>query len=75
MDSSLWARSVRHGGDAQSLLTHLSMIVEMLKRDRRDAQRDSLLYQHLHKQFLSLVGKEPRTPTSSLDAIKLVSTS
>ena len=75
MDSSHWTSSVRHGSDAQSLLTHLSMIAEMLKRERRDAQRDAMLYQHLHKQFLALVGKEPGTPKSSLDAIKVASSS
>ncbi len=75
MDPSLWTHSVRNSSDAQSLLTHLGVIVEMLKRERCDAQRDVLLYQHLHTQFLTLVGKESRTPKSSLDTIKVVSTS
>ena len=55
MNPAVWQRSVGQTKSGQGLLMHLGVILEMLKRERRDAARDGLLYEHLHTQFLGLI--------------------
>lgn len=51
----VWQRCVGHTKSVAGLLMHLGVIVEMLKRERRDSARDAMLYEHLHTQFLGLI--------------------
>jgi Protein of unknown function (DUF1631) len=59
MSPAVWKRGFGPSKDMQIMMMHLGVIVEMLKRDRRDAVRDTLLYEHLHTQFLALVSAPP----------------
>jgi Protein of unknown function (DUF1631) len=55
MNPAVWQRCHGHAKSLQGLLMHLGVILEMLKRERRDAARDAMLYEHLHTQFLGLI--------------------
>jgi Protein of unknown function (DUF1631) len=55
MNPAVWQRCPGHTKSVQGLLMHLGVILEMLKRERRDAARDAMLYEHLHTQFLGLI--------------------
>jgi hypothetical protein len=68
LNPKVWSRSMGNSKGMHGLLMHLGVIAEMLKRDRRDAERDAMLYEHLHTQFLGLISapapKVGSAPTS-----------